>query len=76
MRMHVCSSFSLMWEITEKVISIGTDSDSNMIAAARSLPFQHLLCIAHMIQRTVTVCPSHIGFDGTLAKCRKIVGHF
>ncbi|KAK0146221.1 Zinc finger MYM-type protein 1 [Merluccius polli] len=32
------------WEITGKVTTIGTDSARNMIAAARSLPFEHLPC--------------------------------
>ncbi|KAJ8375518.1 hypothetical protein SKAU_G00060980 [Synaphobranchus kaupii] len=64
------------WKITDKVTTIGTDSARNMIAAARILPFDHLPCIAHMIQRLITVSLSNSGFDGALAKCRKIVGHF
>ncbi|KAL7389051.1 hypothetical protein ABVT39_025546 [Epinephelus coioides] len=64
------------WKTTDKVTTIGTNSARNMIAAARSLPFEHLPCIAHMIQRVIAVSLSHSGFDGALAKCRKIVGHF
>ncbi|KAJ8342953.1 hypothetical protein SKAU_G00328810 [Synaphobranchus kaupii] len=64
------------WKITDKVTTIGTDSARNMIAAARILPFDYLPCIAHMIQRLITVSLSNSGFDGALAKCRKIVGHF
>ncbi|XP_053289765.1 E3 SUMO-protein ligase ZBED1-like [Pleuronectes platessa] len=47
-----------------------------MVAAARSLPFEHMPCVAHIIQRTITVSLRDSGFDGALAKCRKIVGHF
>ena len=64
------------WKITDKVTTVGTDSARNMIAAARILPFDHLPCIADMIQRLITVSLSNSGFDGSLAKCRKIVGHF
>ena len=64
------------WGITDRVITIGTDSARNMVAAARSLPFEHMPCVAHIIQRTITVSLRDSGFDGALAKCRKIVGHF
>ncbi|XP_039519490.1 E3 SUMO-protein ligase ZBED1-like [Pimephales promelas] len=47
-----------------------------MTAAARLLPFEHLPCTAHCVQRTVTVSLHDCGLDGILAKCRKIVGHF
>ncbi len=47
-----------------------------MIAAARQLPFVHMPCVAHILQRTITVCLGDSGFNDTLAKCRKIVGHF
>ncbi|XP_063765784.1 E3 SUMO-protein ligase ZBED1-like [Eleginops maclovinus] len=64
------------WEITDKVTTIGTDSARNMIVAARSLPFEHMPCVAHIIQRVITVSLRDSAFDGALAKCRKIVGHF
>lgn len=64
------------WKIEEKVTTLGTDSARNMIAAARLLPFEHLPCTAHSLQRSVTVSLRDSGFDGVLAKCRKIVGHF
>ncbi|XP_038141170.1 E3 SUMO-protein ligase ZBED1-like [Cyprinodon tularosa] len=64
------------WEITQKVTTIGTDSARTMIAAMTQLTFQHMPCIAHMVQRTITVCLSDSGFTATLARCRKIVGHF
>ncbi len=64
------------WEITDKVTTIGTDSAPNMIAAARSLPFEHIPCVAHVIQRVIAVAFRDSGFDSVLAKCRKIVGHF
>lgn len=47
-----------------------------MIAAARSLSFEHMPCVAHIIQRVITVSFCDSEFDGALAKCRKIVGHF
>ncbi|XP_053479313.1 E3 SUMO-protein ligase ZBED1-like [Ictalurus furcatus] len=59
-----------------KVTTIGTDSARNMIAAARSLPIEHVPCVAHMIQRVITVDLRDSGFDSVLAKCHKIVGHF
>ncbi|KAL3048837.1 hypothetical protein OYC64_008341 [Pagothenia borchgrevinki] len=64
------------WEIEGKVTTIGTDSARNMIAAARILPYDHMPCIAHILQRSITVSLSDSGFVGALAKCRKIVGHF
>ncbi|KAJ7985047.1 hypothetical protein DPEC_G00361090 [Dallia pectoralis] len=47
-----------------------------MIAAMRQLTFQHMPCVAHVLQRTITVCLADSGFTATLARCRKIVGHF
>uniref|UniRef100_A0A3B5A479 BED-type domain-containing protein n=1 Tax=Stegastes partitus TaxID=144197 RepID=A0A3B5A479_9TELE len=64
------------WQIENKVTTIGTDSARNMVAAARQLPFEHMPCAAHMLQRTITVSLEHSGFDTALAKCRKIVGSF
>ena len=64
------------WQVTEKVTTLGTDSARTMTAAMRQLTFQHLPCVAHVVQRTITVCLENSGFDATLTKCRKIVGHF
>nr|XP_055048150.1 E3 SUMO-protein ligase ZBED1-like [Misgurnus anguillicaudatus] len=64
------------WNITEKVTTIGTDSARNMIAAARKLPFDHIPCAAHILQRTITICLADSGFVDALTKCCKIVGHF
>lgn len=64
------------WNIERKVSTLSTDSARNMIAATRHLPFEHLPCIAHSIQRTVTVSLQNSAFDGALSKCRKVVGHF
>ncbi|XP_073720988.1 E3 SUMO-protein ligase ZBED1-like [Misgurnus anguillicaudatus] len=64
------------WEITQKVTTIGTDSARTMMAAMRQLTFQHMPCVAHVLQRTITVCLADSGFTATLAKCHKIVGHF
>ncbi len=64
------------WEVTQKVTTIGTDSARTMTAAMRQLTFQHMPCAAHALQRTITVCLADSRFTGTLARCRKIVGHF
>ncbi|KAL2076789.1 hypothetical protein ACEWY4_027609 [Coilia grayii] len=64
------------WEIENKVTTVGTDSARNMVAAARQLPFEHIPCVAHMLQRTITVCLEDSSFDTALAKCRKIERHF
>ncbi|KAI7807099.1 hypothetical protein IRJ41_021492 [Triplophysa rosa] len=47
-----------------------------MTAAAKLLPYEHMPCIAHMLQRSINVSLSNSGFANVLAKCRKIVGHF
>ncbi|XP_014266911.2 E3 SUMO-protein ligase ZBED1-like [Maylandia zebra] len=64
------------WGIENKISTIGTDSAANMLAAMRALPYEHIACNAHILQRTITVCLDSSGFVGVLAKCRKIVGHF
>nr|XP_024656963.1 zinc finger BED domain-containing protein 1-like [Maylandia zebra] len=64
------------WRIEEKVTTVGTDSARNMIAAARIMPFNHMPCTAHILQRCITVSLADSGFVTALAKCRKIVGHF
>ncbi|KAL3968626.1 lamin A/C [Sarotherodon galilaeus] len=64
------------WKIKDKVTTLGTDSARNMVAAARLLPFEHMPCMAHILQRTVTVSLNDSAFERALAKCRKIVGHF
>ncbi|XP_072246410.1 E3 SUMO-protein ligase ZBED1-like [Leuresthes tenuis] len=64
------------WGIGNKISTIDTDSAANMLAAMRALPYEHIACNAHILQRTITVCLDGSGFAGVLAKCRKIVGHF
>uniref|UniRef100_A0A3B3Q6P6 HAT C-terminal dimerisation domain-containing protein n=1 Tax=Paramormyrops kingsleyae TaxID=1676925 RepID=A0A3B3Q6P6_9TELE len=64
------------WGIQEKVTTVRTDSARNMVAVARKLPFHHMPCAAHILQRTITVCLSDSGFADTMTKCRKIVAHF
>ncbi|KAK7164986.1 hypothetical protein R3I94_003387 [Phoxinus phoxinus] len=64
------------WEIESKITTVGTDSARNMIAASRLLPFEHMPCIAHIIQRAIVMALREGGFDGVLGKCRKLVGHF
>ena len=46
-----------------------------MRAAARLLPFEHMPCTAHIVQRS-HLCLSDRGFVNVLAKCHKIVGYF
>ncbi|XP_013889025.1 zinc finger BED domain-containing protein 1 [Austrofundulus limnaeus] len=64
------------WNITNKVSTLSTDSARNMVAAARHLPFEHVPCVAHSLQRSVTVSLQNSVFENVLAKCRKVVGHF
>ncbi|XP_051815909.1 E3 SUMO-protein ligase ZBED1-like [Acanthochromis polyacanthus] len=64
------------WGIENKVTTLGTDSARNMVAAVRQLPYEHLPCTAHAIQRSICVSLSDSGIDAVLAKCRKLVGHF
>ncbi|XP_038253661.1 E3 SUMO-protein ligase ZBED1-like [Dermochelys coriacea] len=64
------------WNIQEKVTTISTDSAHNMIAADNCLPFEHMTCIAHSLQRSITAALSDGDFENILEKCRKLVGHF
>lgn len=56
----------------KKVTTIGTDCTRTMTAAAKKLPFQHMPCTAHILQRTIIVCLGDSRFTDTLT----IVGHF
>ena len=62
------------WDVSNKVTTLSTDSARNMIAAARQLPFDHVPCFAHSLQRSVTLSLHNSAFDNVLAKCRKVVG--
>ncbi|XP_031723827.1 zinc finger BED domain-containing protein 1-like [Anarrhichthys ocellatus] len=64
------------WNVSDKVSTLSTDSARNMIAGARHLPFEHVPCVAHSLQRSVTVSLLNSAFDDVLAKCREVVGHF
>lgn len=64
------------WGVAEKVSTTGTDSARNMVAAARILPYTHMPCIAHSVQRSITIAIRDSGLENILGKCRKIVGHF
>ncbi|XP_077057585.1 E3 SUMO-protein ligase ZBED1-like [Siphateles boraxobius] len=64
------------WGIADKISTIGTDSAPNMVAAGKILPFEHLACVAHVVQRAIVMLLREGGFDGALAKCRRLVGHF
>uniref|UniRef100_A0A3P9B7T1 BED-type domain-containing protein n=1 Tax=Maylandia zebra TaxID=106582 RepID=A0A3P9B7T1_9CICH len=64
------------WKIKDKITTLGTDSARNMVEAARLLPFEHMPCMAHILQRMVTVSLYDSAFERALAKRCKIVGHF
>ena len=64
------------WGIADKITTIGTDSAPNMVAAGRILPFEHLPCVAHVVQRSIVMSLRESDFNDALAKCRKVVGHF
>lgn len=57
------------WGIADKISTIGTDSAPNMVAAGRILPFEHLLCVVHIVQRAIVMSLQEGGFDSALAKC-------
>jgi len=56
--------------VSNEVTSLSTDSARNMTAAARHLPFEHVPCFAHSLQRSITVSLQNSTFDNVLAKCR------
>ncbi len=70
------SEVAEQWDVAGKVTTIGTDSARNMTAAARLLPYEHMPCIAHSLQRSITSSLRDSGLENVLAKCRKLVGHF
>uniref|UniRef100_A0A3P9K018 HAT C-terminal dimerisation domain-containing protein n=1 Tax=Oryzias latipes TaxID=8090 RepID=A0A3P9K018_ORYLA len=69
-------SVARKWDIEGKTTTIGTDSARNMVAAIRLTRYEHMNCVAHMVQRCVTVSLADSGFANALAKARKVVGHF
>ncbi|KAM3621637.1 uncharacterized protein V6R79_013886 [Siganus canaliculatus] len=56
------------WQIKDKVTTLGTDAARTIVAAMRRLTFKHMLCVAHALQRTITVCLEGSGFTDTMAK--------
>jgi hypothetical protein len=64
------------WHINQKVTTFATDNARNVTAAVARTPFQNILCQAHTLQLSITFATSAAGIDASLAKCRKIVGHF
>ncbi|XP_038594769.1 zinc finger BED domain-containing protein 4-like [Micropterus salmoides] len=69
-------SVARKWDIEGKTKTIGTDSARNLVAAIRLTRYEHMNCVAHMVQRSVTVSLAESGFVNALAKARKVVGHF
>lgn len=67
---------ALQWNISHKVSTLGTDSARNMMAVATHLPFVHVPCVAHSLQRSITVSLQDSVFANVLDKCRKVVDHF
>lgn len=55
------------WKKENKVTAIGTDRAKKNVVAVRQLPFKHILCAAHMLQRTTTVCLEDSSFDTALS---------
>lgn len=43
------------WGIADKISTIGTDSTPNSVAAGRILPFEHLHCVARVVQRAIVM---------------------
>ncbi len=64
------------WSINEKVTTFATDNARNVTAAVARTPFVNVVCQAHTLQLAVNNAITAVGIDTTLAKCRKIVGHF
>ncbi|RXN10852.1 zinc finger BED domain-containing 1-like protein [Labeo rohita] len=69
-------SVARKWDIEGKTTTIGTDSARNMVAAIRLTRYEHMNCVAHMLQRSVTESLADSGFVNALVKARKVVGHF
>ncbi|XP_034143868.1 zinc finger BED domain-containing protein 4-like [Esox lucius] len=69
-------SVARKWDIEGKTTTIGTDSARNMVAAIRLTRYEHMKCVAHMVQRSVTESLADSGFVNALAKACKVVGHF
>lgn len=62
--------------IAYKISTTGTNSAPYKVAAGRILPFEHLPCVAHVVQRAIVMSLWEGGFDEALAKCYKLVRHF
>ncbi|RXN29270.1 zinc finger BED domain-containing 1-like protein [Labeo rohita] len=69
-------SVARKWDIEGKTTTIGTDSARNMVAAIRLTRYEQMNCVAHMLQRSVTVSLADSGFVNALVKARKVVCHF
>ncbi|XP_062289696.1 E3 SUMO-protein ligase ZBED1-like [Scomber scombrus] len=72
---HFCD-VAERWDIARKVTTIGADSALTLITAERIKSYQHMPCIAHSLQRSITAAVLHSGFEHVLTKCRKLVAHF
>ena len=65
------------WNIsTAKVSHICSDNAANMRKAIQLLGKAHMPCMAHTLQLSIRYALEKANVSNTLAKCRKIVGHF
>ncbi|KII65107.1 Zinc finger BED domain-containing protein 1 [Thelohanellus kitauei] len=61
------------WEIFDKISTFKTDNARNVICAFGSLPFQHMPCIAHILQLSVNKGIKESGLEAVLSKSLKLV---
>ena len=59
------------WYIDEKVTTINTDNARNIVGAVALLPFEHMPCVAHILQLSINKALSEASIQKLLAKCRK-----
>ena len=64
------------WKLQGKVKYIISDNARNITKAIRLMGLMHFPCMAHTIQLSINHAIDEAGISTTLAKCRKIVGHF
>lgn len=64
------------WNIQGKVHHMISDNAANIVKAVKLVPLIHLPCMAHTFQLAINNGLAKAGIETTLAKCRKIVGHY
>ena len=58
------------------IVGITTDSGSNILAAVDLLQWPHVSCFSHTLQLGVEKAMKLPQVAKTLARCRRLVGHF